>query len=177
MYSGTSLGRGLGLDFSMSQHVVDLDKPPAYVLVKMNSTKIPQLEDLEENVIPIIPLERTYTIIDGNVKKTVTRVQSPLTSAYAFTDYRSQGQTIGHAIIDITSPPTGTLTPFNIYVSLSRSPRGKANIRLLRDFDEKLLTSHPSEYLRIEDERLVKLDNDTVKWWNEICNAHMIPDM
>ncbi|OAX35102.1 hypothetical protein K503DRAFT_773848, partial [Rhizopogon vinicolor AM-OR11-026] len=60
-----------------------------------------------------------------------------------------------HTIIDIGIPPTGGLTPFNVYVALSRS-RGQDNIRLLRDFDEKrLLMMHPCEYLRIEDERLM----------------------
>ena len=41
--------------------------------------------------------------------KTVRRRQSPVTAAYAFTDYRSQGQTLPYVIIDIASPPTGTL--------------------------------------------------------------------
>ncbi|OAX36992.1 hypothetical protein K503DRAFT_694053, partial [Rhizopogon vinicolor AM-OR11-026] len=36
-----------------------------------------------------------------------------ITPAYAFTDYRSQGQTISHTIIDIGTPPTGGLMPFN----------------------------------------------------------------
>ncbi|OAX33138.1 hypothetical protein K503DRAFT_775939, partial [Rhizopogon vinicolor AM-OR11-026] len=58
-----------------------------------------------------------------------------------------------HTTIEIGAPPTGRLTPFNVYVALSRS-RGQDNIRLLRDFDEKLLMTHPCEYLRIEDERL-----------------------
>ncbi|OAX33634.1 hypothetical protein K503DRAFT_775415, partial [Rhizopogon vinicolor AM-OR11-026] len=56
-------------------------------------------------------------------------------------------------MIDIGTPPTGGLTSFNVYVALSRS-RGQDNIRLLRDFDEKMLMRHPREYLRIEDERL-----------------------
>ena len=58
------------------------------------------------------------------------------------------------AIIDIAIPPSGSLTPFNVYVALLRC-RGCANIRLLWDFDERPLMSHPSEYLRIEDERLI----------------------
>ena len=82
----------------------------------------------------------------------------------AFTDYRSQGQTIQNAIIDIASPPTGTLTPFNIYVALSRS-WGREGIHLLRDFDEKLLTRHPSEFLRAEDERLARMNEETENWW------------
>ncbi|KAF8119744.1 hypothetical protein EV363DRAFT_1146192, partial [Boletus edulis] len=97
----------------------------------------------------------------------INRIQLPLTPAYAFTDYRSQGQTINHAIIDIATPPSGSLTPFNVYVALSRC-RGRESIRLLRDFDEKLLMSHPSEYLRLEDERLVKLDQDTRRWWDKV---------
>ncbi|KAF8425806.1 hypothetical protein L210DRAFT_3370064, partial [Boletus edulis BED1] len=65
-----------------------------------------------------------------------------LTPAYAFTDYRSQGQTTSHAIIEIGTPPSGSLTPFNIYVAF--------------------------EYLRVEDERLMKLDRETRQWWKSI---------
>ncbi|KAJ8579465.1 hypothetical protein M405DRAFT_754484, partial [Rhizopogon salebrosus TDB-379] len=53
-------------------------------------------------------------------------------------------QTISHTIIDIGTPPTGGLTPFNVY----------------------LLMTHPCEYLRMEDERLVRLDDETEMWWN-----------
>ena len=150
--------------YSASQSTVQLEYPPAYVLVKMLSTKVSRLEGLEDNVIPIQPMERSFTISVGDKTKTVVRRQLPLTAAYAFTDYRSQGQTIHHAIIDIASPPTGTLTPFNIYVALSRC-RGRDGIRLLRDFDENLLTSHPSEYLRLEDKRLARLNQETKEKW------------
>ena len=43
-----------------------------------------------------------------------------LTLAYAFTDYRSQGQKLQPVYIDIGSPPYSCLTPFNIYVALLR---------------------------------------------------------
>ena len=152
--------------FSTSQSIVQLSYPPAYVLVKLLTTKMKQLQGLDKDIVPLVPLERTFTIVHGTQTKTVNRVQLPLTAAYAFTDYRSQGQTISHAIIDISTPPTGTLTPFNIYVALSRS-RGRNNIRLLRDFDEKLLMTHPNEYLRIEDERLARLEAETEKRWEE----------
>ncbi|OCH83983.1 hypothetical protein OBBRIDRAFT_742374, partial [Obba rivulosa] len=43
-----------------------------------------------------------------------------VTGAYAFTDYRAQGQTIPIVLIDIqTPPPPGTLSLFNLYVALS----------------------------------------------------------
>ncbi|KAG2749739.1 hypothetical protein P692DRAFT_201680074, partial [Suillus brevipes Sb2] len=51
--------------------------------------------------------------------------------ANSFTDYRSQVQTINKSIIDIATPPSGGLTPFNIYVALSSRGRGRDNIRLL----------------------------------------------
>ena len=57
-----------------------------------------------------------------------------MTSGYAFTDYKAQGQTIEYVIIDIRKPPTRSLSAFSVYVALSRS-RGRDTIRLLRDFD------------------------------------------
>ena len=78
-------------EFSFDDPTVKLTFPPTYVLVKMTSTKVKGLEGLQDNTIPIIPAERTFMITEGNEKKTVTRKQLPLTPAYAFTDYRSQG--------------------------------------------------------------------------------------
>ncbi|KZT06428.1 uncharacterized protein LAESUDRAFT_653477 [Laetiporus sulphureus 93-53] len=37
-----------------------------------------------------------------------------MTAAYAFTDYRSQGQTITYVIVDITTPPGGRMSLFNV---------------------------------------------------------------
>ncbi|KAJ7643178.1 hypothetical protein B0H17DRAFT_959878 [Mycena rosella] len=58
-----------------------------------------------------------------------------MTAAYAFTDYRAQGQTIPYVLVDIGTPPSGTLSLFNLYVALPRSS-GRESIRLLRDFDD-----------------------------------------
>jgi hypothetical protein len=140
--------------FSPTVLIVELTYPPAYILVKINRTKAVQLEELEKDVLPLAPLEHTFTIVHEKGIKTIRRRQLPVTPAYSFTDYRSQGQTISHSIIDITTPPSGGLTPFNVYVPLSR----RDNIRLLRDFNEKLMMSHPCEHLRVEDERLTRLD-------------------
>ncbi|RDX46833.1 hypothetical protein OH76DRAFT_1329827, partial [Lentinus brumalis] len=75
-----------------------------------------------------------------------------ITAAYAFTDYRSQGQTIPSVIVDLHTPPGGRLTLFNIYVALSRSS-GRETIRLLRDFDDR---------------RLEKLNEYTRRWWQRM---------
>jgi len=88
--------------------------------------------------------------------------QLPMTAAYAFTDYKSQGQTIEYVIVDIGDPPTGHMSPFGVYVALSRS-RGRGTIRLLRDFNEKLFTHHPSEDLRLEMTRLEKSKESLIR--------------
>jgi ATP-dependent exoDNAse (exonuclease V) alpha subunit len=87
-------------------------------------------------------------------------VQLALTPAYAFTDFKSQGQTIESAIVDLAKPPFGKLSGLNAYVALSRS-RGRDTIRLLRDFDNRMFTVHPNDELREEDERLRILESIT----------------
>ena len=150
---------------------IRLRYPPRYVLVKLNRTKAPSLENLPQNVIPIVPVKKTFTITRNGTKMTVTRYELPLTLAYAFTDYRSQGQTLEPVIVDIGPPPYGRLTPFNVYVALSRGT-GRDNIRLLREFDETLLQHHPSEYLRLEDERLDSLNESTKLWESRRHNVY-----
>ncbi|KAJ7915375.1 hypothetical protein B0H13DRAFT_1610630 [Mycena leptocephala] len=75
-----------------------------------------------------------------------------MTGAYAFTDYRSQGQTTPYVLVDIAKPPTETLRLFNLYVALSRSS-GRETIRLLRDFDNTLFMKGHDPVLLAEDER------------------------
>lgn len=77
--------------------------------------------------------------------------------AYAFTDFKSQGQTIAHMLVDIGETTCFGLSPFNAYVALSRSRR-RETIRILRDFDNNLFIRHPSEDLRIEDKRIDELN-------------------
>ncbi|KAI6006906.1 hypothetical protein EDD15DRAFT_2153034 [Pisolithus albus] len=101
-----------------------------------------------------------------DVTCSVRRRQFPITPAYAFTDYRSQGQTLSSVIIDIATPPSGTLNLFNLYVALSRS-HGRCNIRLLRDFDEKLFQKTHCNELLAEDDRLEELNCRTQTWWKK----------
>lgn len=147
--------------------VIRLLFPPRYILVRPLFTSAQSLPGLDAGVFPIEPLEKTFHIFTPEgTKIAVSRYQIPITGAYAMTDYRAQGQTMAAAIVDLAKPPTGSgLTPFAAYVALSRS-RGRENIRILREFDPKLFTTHPSEALRQEYRRLSKLDADTKSWWN-----------
>ncbi|KAI6098558.1 hypothetical protein EDD16DRAFT_1562833 [Pisolithus croceorrhizus] len=90
-----------------------------------------------------------------------------MTAAYAFTDYRSQGQTIPTVLIDIATPPTGGLNLFNLYVALSRSS-GRSTIRLLRNFDDNIFQASHSPELLAEDDRLEELNEKTLVWWKEM---------
>ncbi|KAJ7036330.1 hypothetical protein C8F04DRAFT_1096106 [Mycena alexandri] len=67
---------------------------------------------------------------------------------------------MGHVLIDLHKPPSGALTPFSAYVALSRS-KGRSTIRLLRGFEPKLFTTHPSDDLAVEDARLDLCDAAT----------------
>ena len=104
---------------------------------------------------------------EERITRTVHETQLPITAAYACTDYRAQGQTLPSAIIDISSPPTGALSLFNLYVALSRS-KGRDDIRILRDFDSKWFRKGHDERLLLEDDRLQNLDMETTEWWRHM---------
>jgi len=144
--------------------VVKLKYLPECVLVKLSRTRAAALPNLEEGVIPIQRVSTRTQIRVRGKSRTVTHTQFPITGAYAFTDYRAQGQTIPYVVVDIASPPTSGLSLFNLYVALSRSS-GRNTIRLLRDFDDDtFLQAHVPELVE-EDERLEELDAVTRKWW------------
>jgi hypothetical protein len=158
--------------------IVHLRCMPLYILVKLTRTRATPLDGLQVNVIPIEPGISTYRIKiqqkEGHtMQKSVRRRQFPMTAAYAFTDYRSQGQTLPYVIIDIASPPTGTLSLFNLYVALSRSS-GRASIRLLRDFDDKLFMASHDPALVDEDERLENLNIQTKLWYERMVEIDAI---
>lgn len=83
----------------------------------------------------------------------------------AFTDYRSQGQTVPSVIMDIAKSPTEAGLPlFNLYVALSRSS-GRDRIQLMRDFDQELFFKPIDASLVREDKQLAKLNEETRKKW------------
>lgn len=143
------------------EYRVHLKHPPSVIFFKSYQHQTKPIPGLPEGIIPIFPTRKTFTLKEER-RRTISRLQFALTPAYAFTDFKSQGQTIEHVIVDLAKPPSGSLTAFNAYVALSRS-RGRSTIRLLRPFDEKLFTVHPSEELRKEDERLAVLAQKTIE--------------
>lgn len=139
---------------------VRLQYPPAAILFKPLYGRKKSLPGLPAGTIPIFPSRRSFSLKNVVEKVVIDREQFALTPAYAFTDYKAQGQTMETVIVDLAKPPLGCLTPFNMYVALSRG-RGRSKIRLLRPFEEKLFSTHPSEQLRREDDRLDVLAQTT----------------
>ena len=139
-------------------NTIFLSNPPSAILfAPLNGERI-TFPGLSDGIVPVFP-SRTSFPLHG---KTVHRQQYALTPAYAFTDFKSQGQTIESVIVDLARPPSSFLSGFNAYVALSRS-RGRDTIRLLRDFNDSLFTVHPNEQLRAEDERLDLLARQTIE--------------
>jgi len=148
---------GLSVD---DEGAIRLKYPPALIKFRPNKGSNINFEGLDEGIVPIIPSVVTFKIKFDGQEESVRRRQYAMTAGYAFTDYKAQGQTIEYVIIDIAQPPNKGLTAFSAYVALSRS-RGRQSIRLLRPFDENLFMHHPSEDLRIDMQRLVRLDENT----------------
>ena len=152
--------------------VIQIQDMPSYIWAT-------PLEGLQDSVIPIEPAITTYHIKiqqdkgHTTVQKTVWQRQFPMRVAYIFTDYHSQGQTLPYVIIDITLPPTGMLSLFNLYIALSRSS-GRASIRLLHDFDDKLFMASHDLALVDEDERLEKLNIETKLWYEQMVEIDTI---
>jgi len=145
--------------------IIQLKYPPAMILFKPDRTTSLAFTGLPPGIIPLTPSQAKFAVTNRTGQRVlVQRRQYAMTAGYAFTDYKSQGQTIEYVIIDIGRPPTGSISPFSIYVALSRS-RGRDTIRLLRDFDPNLFQNHPSEDLRQDMRRLEKLNEETMNDW------------
>ena len=151
---------------------------PPYILVKLTHTQVTPLEGLQDSVISIEPAITTYHIKvqqgKGHImQKTGQWGQFPMTAVYAFTDYCSQGQTLPYVIVDITSPPTSTLSLFNQSVALSRSS-GRVSIRLLHNFDYKIFRASHDPALVDEDKGLEKLDIERKSWYERMVEIDVI---
>ncbi|KAF8836129.1 hypothetical protein BDN67DRAFT_984167 [Paxillus ammoniavirescens] len=129
--------------------VIHLRYPPVYIALKLKTSDLPVLPLLNHQEVPLCPVIHNF-YVGWKPCTRITHHQLPLMTAYAFTDFKSQGQTIEKLIIDIGKTTSFNLTPFNAYVALSRS-HGRDSIHLLQDFKNNLFTKHPSEDLREKD--------------------------
>lgn len=156
---------------SQSLPTVHLHRPPAFILVRLDHSRAPRFGTETETIIPVSPIIKSFRlrIVENSkeVTRSISRKQLPIAAAYALTDYRAQGQTLGAVFVDLAPPPTGSLSLFNLYVALSRSS-GRETIRLLRDFDQRALTASHLPELSSEDDRLAQLNENTFAWWKHL---------
>ena len=52
-------------------HTIKLCYPPQYILVMLDRMKAPSLKGLSQNVIPIVPVKKSFTITKGTSKITI----------------------------------------------------------------------------------------------------------
>ena len=142
---------------------ISLRYPPPVIYFKPYSHTTLTFEGVPASIIPISPSTVRFSVERDGEKVKLERRQLALVPGYAFTDYKAQGQTMECVFVDISKPPSGALSPFSVYVALSRS-RGRRTIRILRDFDHSLFMHHPSEDLRIDMERLQELNEKTKEY-------------
>ena len=100
------------------------------------------LPGLPPSVLPIGL--KTFTYRSG--KRRASLCQFPVTLAYAITDYKCQGLTLDHALVDLKRPPTGFASAASPYVQLSRCRAIKC-LSILRPFDMSELTTGFSKEL------------------------------
>ena len=139
---------------------IHLKYPPPVIYFRPQMRTTTVFEGVPEGIIPISPSMVRFGVEVEGQKVSLERRQLVLVPGYAFTDYKAKGQTMGCVIVDISKPPSGALSPFSVYIALSKS-RGRQTIRILRDFDHSLFMHHPSEDLRVDMERLHRVERQT----------------
>ncbi|KAJ3565934.1 hypothetical protein NP233_g7319 [Leucocoprinus birnbaumii] len=140
-----------------------LTYPPALIWFKPENPCVHVFDLSKPGLLPVTPTSQRFSIaVQGQDNVAGKRTQLPLVLAYAFTDYKSQGQTLEAVLVDLAHPPDRgvRLTPISAYVALSRV-KDSHFLRILRDFDESLFTTPPPSRLLEEDRRLAKLDQES----------------
>ncbi|KAJ5318263.1 hypothetical protein N7476_004683 [Penicillium atrosanguineum] len=140
-------------------------KPPACLLFKPNRSKSVSIQSLDENVIPIFPLEASIIVKGYSVR----RRQIPICPAFCLTDYKVQGATLESAVLDLKGDRNGRRQDSHrkycsTYVQLSRL-RSLAGLHLLQPIDMSDLQHRPDPQLLAEMHRLQALELETLAAW------------
>jgi hypothetical protein len=110
-----------------------LHQPPPYMLVKLLHDREGQIRipTLPTSVVPIKPKKFTHNKGHG---KSASLEQFPVTLAFAITDYKCQGKTFDHIVVDLKKPSGGgPSAPTSAYVQLSRA-RALDRVSIMRPF-------------------------------------------
>lgn len=148
-------GTLLGLRFEVLE---DGQKTALCAYVQIPGSNVhPEDTSLPPDVVVIVPTFTTFKYESPQgFSFNIRRRQLPLLPAYAFTDYKSQGQTLERAIIDLD----GCKSLQSMYVMLSRVKTLKG-LAILRWFPSNRLYSNLQQDWRDEFARLSLLDVET----------------
>jgi hypothetical protein len=149
-----------------NKRIVQLLRPPICVFVEPTekTTHSDEINYYKSNSrwFPIMTIkEKVKLPKELGTEKSFFRIQIPLTSAFALSDYRVQSQGLKTFIPDLKKPPTGKLRLENLYVILSRAIDWE-NMAILRPFEDSILQSQPDEALIAYDEYLQMRNEMTI---------------
>ena len=144
-----------------------LKTAPKYIVVELVGRKPGDYTNLGGGQVPIYPTKRncewTYKTLDGTAqRKQFQRTQLPVTPAFAFTDYKCQGTTLGKVVVDFA----GGVSSSGMYVMLSRVQR-REDLLVLQHFQPNVLHMRIPQRLKSELDRLDKLAKKThglIEW-------------
>jgi len=151
--------------FAIDDMHIMCTKPPRCILFQQSRNRGTHFNSLEDGTIPIFPTERSITIKSYSIR----RKQVPLCTAFAVTDYKSQGQTFSDAILDLeTNHKKGQDSHrkfCSFYVQLGRLTSSKG-LHLLKKIDISDITNKPHPDLVAETKRLQDLETQTLARWH-----------
>lgn len=127
-------------------------------IVKFNNCVAPAMSNLETGEMPITPttLGVQFKNPFSKIRTSMRRTQLPIAPVFVITAHKLQSSSYNAGTIDLQSC-TGTEKP---YVMLSRF-RTLKHVHILRPFDFKKITCHPSEDIRKEQLRSERLAEET----------------
>jgi hypothetical protein len=133
-------------------------KPPKCILFRPDNPKHPAFRDLDTNIFPIFPIDRSVRIKNFSVR----RRQVPMCPAFCLTDYKVQGKTLPMAIVDLgtdgSSRGQNAYRYFcSAYFQLGR-PRSWEDLTLLRKVPAKDLSFKPHHKLLSLNDELWRLE-------------------
>ena len=140
---------------------------PWYILIKLEQTRISKLKGLEDGVIPIEPRNWTKSTNQYSSKKRWNNTLDHQTITISIDAHLCFHWLLSLRPRDIATPPDGTMSLFNVYVTLSWSA-GQHAIQLLWDFNPAAITQKHSAEILMEDNRLEHLNHETAKWWHTV---------
>ena len=128
-------------------------------VIRTEKTSGQCLPHLKEHQVAVLAdvTSLSFTHPYSHVRSSFQRSQLPITPAFALTAHKTQGNTLRSAVLDLES----CLSTEAVYVMLSRVKKSD-NIRILRPFHKKKITTRISEDLRKEFRRLQYLHTETL---------------